>query len=51
MVRHWDWALARAAAMSMRKVETFFILILLTAVGRDGRWFGEKSEGIKVEES
>jgi hypothetical protein len=42
--------LARAAAVrTTRKVEISFISILLTAVGRAGRWFGEKSEGIWVE--
>ncbi len=40
--------MARAAAVrTTRKLEISFISILLTAVGRAGRWFGEKSEGRK----
>jgi hypothetical protein len=50
-VRHWDWALAKAAAESTRRAEMVFmfgIFILLSEVGRYGRWVGDKSEGVEV---
>ena len=32
----------------MRSVETAFILILLTGLGRDSMLFGKKSEGVEI---